>query len=99
MTYITNVPREVLEEVEHITGTLPGKVYYSDDGEALILADEDKYIISVEPPSVILEGFNNGNCTTHSAYLYAYPPEGDSNASIDDEAVIAEPGWSTGWEC
>lgn len=84
----------VIEEVAAITGTLPGKVYYSEDGAALILADEGKYIISVEPPD---PPFNGGNPTTHSAYLYASPPEAEGGPGY--AKVIAEPGWSTGWEC
>lgn len=99
---IIEVSREVTEEVTQITGTLPGKVYYSDDGEALILTGEGKYIISVEPPD---PPFNGGNPTTHSAYLvtqpavslvmmYADSPEDDLN---DDMSWLE--GWTTGWEC
>lgn len=110
MTYIRHkISQEVLDEIEHITDTLPGKVYYSDDGEALILADEGKYIISVEPPSVILEGFNNGNPTTHSAYLVTQPAvdirdmvsahhEPDAQDMRDEDLAELE-GWTTGWEC
>lgn len=99
MTYIRcKVSQEVLDEVEHITTALPGKVFYSDDGEALILADEGKYIISVEPPSVILEGFNNGNCTTHSAYLVTEPAVQLADGFSYSEAPELE-GWTTGWEC
>lgn len=93
-----HISREVIEEVESITGTIGGKVYYSDEGDALILSSDGTYIISVQPPDPALPGFNNDNPTTESAYLYAEQPQGDCNASIDDEAVIATPGWSTGWE-
>ena len=42
MTYIRHkIPVEVLENIDHITATLPGKVFYSDDGEALILTEDD----------------------------------------------------------
>ena len=81
------VQREVMEEVEAITCTLPGKVFYSDDGEALILCDDGKYIIAVTPNDT---EFNGGNPTTESAYLFAYPAEHE---------CLNEPGWSTGWEC
>lgn len=88
MGYIRHkVSMRVLEEVESITSTLPGKAYYSDDGEALILADEGTYIISVEPPD---PSFNNGDPTTHSAYLFAEPAEHE---------CPNQPGWATGWEC
>lgn len=101
MTYIRHkISQEVLDEIEHITDALPGKVYYSDDGEALILADEGKYIISVEPPSVILEGFNNGNPTTHSAYLITEPAVNliNTDSYISDDLPELE-GWTNGWEC
>lgn len=85
-----HISREVIEEVESITGTIGGKVYYSDEGDALILSSDGTYIVSVEPPDVLLPGFNNGNPTTQSAYLYAHPVEHE---------CPNEPGWSTGWEC
>jgi hypothetical protein len=79
----------VLDEIDRITAALPSsKVFYSTDGDALVLAGDGNYIISVQPANPPF---------THSAYLYAEEPQGDSNASIDDEAVIATPGWSTGW--
>ena len=100
MNYIRlKISQEVLDEIEHITSALPGKVYYSDDGEALILADNGTYIVAVDPPDVILEGFNNGNPTTQSAYLASMPVEEIVSAdphSADPGEYI---GWSTGWEC
>jgi hypothetical protein len=89
------ITQAVMDEVEMVSGTLPGsKAFYSDDGEVLVLSEDSTYIVSVEPGE---PKFNNGNPITTSAYLYAEQPQGDSNASIDDEAVIAIPGWSTGW--
>lgn len=90
MNYIRlKVPMDVLVEVEHITGTVPGKVFYSDDGEALILTADD-YVVRVTPPDVILPGFNNGNPTTSSAYLFSDPAEHECPNN---------PGWATGWSC
>lgn len=99
MTYITNVPQEVLDEIEHITSTLScNEVFYSDSGAALILADDRNYIISVEPPDVILPGFNNGNCTTHSAYLITEPLENAGHCCMGEPGDELK-GWTTGWEC
>lgn len=89
----------VIEEVAAITCTLPGKVYYSEDGGALILADEGKYIISVEPPD---PPFNGGNPTTHSAYLITQPVENlvRIDSPVVRQHVLEElEGWTTGWEC
>jgi hypothetical protein len=90
------VSEEVEAEIRQITCTLPGKVYYSDDGEALILCDDGKYIISVEPPDPL---FNDGNPATHSAYLVNLPPEEVTAA----DPLTADPeeykGWTSGWEC
>jgi hypothetical protein len=91
-----NVPPDVLETVEQITGALVGKVFYAEDGEVLILTDEDTYIIAVTPNDT---KFNGGNPTTMSAYLYAEKPEYNPDNACDDEAVMAEPGWSSGYEC
>ena len=101
MTYEPlHVPHEVLDQVEFITGTIAGcKVYYSEDGEALILTGDSECVISVEPPDVLLPGFNNGNATTHSAYLASMPVEELVSAAPMAADDLGEyKGWSTGWE-
>ena len=98
MTYLRHkISQEVLDEVESITGTLScNEVFYSDSGAALILADDGKYIISVEPND---SEFNNGNPTTHSAYLANMPVDDVVNADPHSADPDEYTGWSTGWEC
>jgi hypothetical protein len=99
VTYIRiKISQEVLDEVEAITGTLScNEVFYSDNGAALILADDRNYIISVSPPPVLLEGFNNGNPTTSSAYLITQPVI--NLPFVTNDALPELEGWTTGWEC
>lgn len=52
-------PGCVIEDVMHILATVPGTAFYDDTGHALILTDEDRYIISVSPPDPALPGFNS----------------------------------------
>lgn len=84
---------KVAEEVAMIAGTLPGKVFYAEDGEALFLTEDGTYIIRITPN---VTPFNKGNPFTESAYLYAYPPEPPEE---DGGNIIEEPGWGSGWEC
>ena len=68
-------------------------------GQALILTGDSECVISVEPPDVLLPGFNNGNATTHSAYLASMPVEELVSAvpmAADDLSEYK--GWSTGWK-
>lgn len=94
------IPQAVADEVDSITGTISGTtVYYSEDGDALILDNEGTYIISVESNDT---SFNNGNPTTHSAYLVNQPVE-DIVSVVEDTYTSDHcdvlKGWTTGWEC
>jgi hypothetical protein len=99
MTYAKHitVSEEMEAEISSITCTLPGKVFYAENGEVLILADEGKYIISVEPPD---PPFNAGSPTTHSAYLVNEPPEHILDTGLISRNNDTEDfkGWTTGWE-
>lgn len=76
---------DVTEDIKAVTATIPGKVFYSEDGEILILG-EDHQIISISPG----EGeFNNGNPTTNHAYLVTDLHEDSSGGHM---------GWMPGFD-
>lgn len=81
----------VEETVAMITGTIPGKVFRSADGEALILGD-DHQVIAVTPGT---GEFNNGNPTTAHAYLIS-TPLADITDSATEQADFA--GWAPGFD-
>jgi hypothetical protein len=93
------ISKEVQQEIDQISATIPVTPFYGEDGSVLLLHNDGTYIISVEPPD---PKFNNGNPTTHSAYLASEPIE-DIVSVREDEYTRDNceeiKGWSTGWEC
>jgi hypothetical protein len=80
-------PAAQAETVESILGTISGTVFRSEAGEALIMTDEDNYVISVD------EGGH-----TVSAYLVTVHPA-EIAAAMGTSDLGEFSGWTTGWDC
>lgn len=74
------------ETIASVTGTIPCTVYHGTNGSSILLADEDRYVISVDE-----EG------RTNSGYIVHMSPEDILNGAPGfDVSDIS--GWTTGWE-
>lgn len=88
MEFITEVPSGVKTEVEYIAATVPVRVYYDHEGNALLLGEDNSYVVSVRKVS-------DRWVTTETAYLINKPVEGARPWLPDDGDKGFEPGFTT----
>jgi hypothetical protein len=70
---------------DHVLAAMSGTVFRSEDGEVIILLNQDPYAISVDKDGA-----------TVGAYLVTVPPADIAETMDADEHEIG--GWSTGYD-